>query len=357
MTGADGVLAAGFHRELVEPLLSRHAPRLRYAAARLGSGSDVLGFDDAMSRDHDWGCRLTVLVDAADRTAVPELTALLEAELPETYRGLPVRFPTTWAPHTTHQVEIATVGDFAASRLGADPLAGMSSVDWLAVTGQSVLEVTAGPVFVDRITELSVVREALRWYPPELDRYVLAAAWQQLVEWLPMVGRTAERGDELGSLLLCGKLTDELIQLGFLLRRRWPPYRKWRGTAFATLPGAAELTPALDRAAAAARTARREDGLAAWREREEGLVEAAELLLGWQRDLGLPTPDHAAQPFFERPYRGVNPEVPAMLRGSITDPEVAQLPGMGSIEQWVDNVAVLTDPLRRRAAAAAYQDR
>lgn len=46
-----------------------------------------------------------------------------------------------------------------------------------------------------------------------------------------------------------------------------------------------------------------------------------------------------------------------MLRGSITDPEVAQLPGMGSIEQWVDNVAVLTDPLRRRAAAAAYQDR
>jgi hypothetical protein len=41
-----------------------------YAVGRLGSGSDVLGFDDAISRDHDWGCRLTLLVDETER-AVP----------------------------------------------------------------------------------------------------------------------------------------------------------------------------------------------------------------------------------------------------------------------------------------------
>jgi len=60
LPGAE--LAAAFHREVVGPLLARELPRLRYAAARLGSGSDVLGLDDAMSRDHDWGCRLTLLV-------------------------------------------------------------------------------------------------------------------------------------------------------------------------------------------------------------------------------------------------------------------------------------------------------
>jgi len=84
-------------------------PRLPYAAGRLGSGSDVLGFDDAMSRDHDWGCRLALLVDEPDRAAVPQVSLLLEQELPGSYRGFPIRFPLTWDPGPSHKVEIATV--------------------------------------------------------------------------------------------------------------------------------------------------------------------------------------------------------------------------------------------------------
>ena len=75
-------LARQFHADVVAPLLTRAMPRLRYAAGRLGSGSDVLGLDDAMSHDHDWGCRLTVLVDEPDSDAVPQVNALLERELP-----------------------------------------------------------------------------------------------------------------------------------------------------------------------------------------------------------------------------------------------------------------------------------
>jgi hypothetical protein len=60
---AGAGLARLFHADVVAPLLARELPRLRYAAGRLGSGSDVLGLDDPMSRDHDWGCRLTLLVD------------------------------------------------------------------------------------------------------------------------------------------------------------------------------------------------------------------------------------------------------------------------------------------------------
>ena len=73
-----------------------------------------------MSRDHDWGCRLTLLVDGPDRDAVPKVNLLLERELPESYRGLPVRFPVTWSPSVSHKIEVATVADFATSRLGID---------------------------------------------------------------------------------------------------------------------------------------------------------------------------------------------------------------------------------------------
>ena len=57
-----------------------------------------------------------------------------------------MRFPVTWDSSVSHKVEVATVADFAVSRLGVDRTGGLSVLDWLSVTGQSVLEVTAGPV-------------------------------------------------------------------------------------------------------------------------------------------------------------------------------------------------------------------
>lgn len=78
LPGAE--LARRFSADVAEPLLSRFMPGLPYAAARLGSGSDVLGLDDEMSRDHDWGCRLTPLVDA--RCPTPERAELARAACP-----------------------------------------------------------------------------------------------------------------------------------------------------------------------------------------------------------------------------------------------------------------------------------
>jgi len=342
MTGAE--LARRFHADVVAPLLARALPRLGYAAGRLGSGSDVLGFDDAMSRDHDWGCRLTLLVDDADRDAVPQLTELLDRELPGSYQGHPVRFPVTWDSSRTHHVDVATVAGFATGRLGIDPAGGLSALDWLVLTGQSVLEVIAGPVFTDRTAELAPVRAALRWYPPDIERYVLAAGWQRLAQEMPMVGRIADRGDELGSRLLSARLAGDLMWQAFAVSRRWPPYPKWRGTAFQALGLAQDLAGPLAVAAAAP----------GWRDREGGLAEACEVLLNAQRARGLPAPAVAVAQFWDRPYRTVGDAVSQALLADINDPEVTGLPLIGSIEQWASSVDILSSPGHRSALRAAY---
>ena len=41
-------------------------PFLRYSAAHLGRGSDVMGFDTAQSRDHHWARKTTLFLDDAD---------------------------------------------------------------------------------------------------------------------------------------------------------------------------------------------------------------------------------------------------------------------------------------------------
>lgn len=175
MAGAE--LATLFCAQAVRPLLEHHRPGLPHAAGRLGTGSDVLGLDDDVSRDHDWGLRLTLTLPAADVRAVD---AALAAELPAEVAGHPTRFATTGDPLARHRVEVTTVDDLARTHLGLAATAPWDALDWLSLTGQAVLEVTAGAVLADSAGELTRLRERLAWYPDEVWRHVVACDWARL---------------------------------------------------------------------------------------------------------------------------------------------------------------------------------
>jgi hypothetical protein len=332
-------LAAAFHRDVVRPLL----PSIGYAAARLGSGSDVLGYDDAVSRDHDWGCRLTLLVDESSSAVIPEIQRVLAERLPHEYAGHPVRFPVTWDQTETHNVEVATVHGFAASRLGVRPP--LDGLDWLTVTGQGVLEVVGGPVFHDETAELGPLRAALQWYPPDVDRFAVACLWSQVAQRMHMVGRTAVRGQDLQSRLLCAQIAGKLTHLAFLVHRQWMPYAKWREARLRTLPDAGQLCELLTLAVVGN----------PWQEREQAIADAAEALLDVQRARGLPAPEQAVGRFFDRPFRTVNESVVRLLMADVADDRLHKLPSVGGADQWIDSDEVLSNPPLRARAAVAYQ--
>ena len=335
MAPSGSELARSYFEHVVRPAVEARWPRLAYAAARLGSGSDVLGLDDAMSRDHDWGLRLNLLVPDE---LVAAVDAHLGEHLPESFAGHPTRFATTWDPVVRHRVQVETARDLAVSRLGVDPTTDLTAAAWLSLTGQAVLEVTAGEVFADGAGELNGIRRRLAWYPDDVWRHVVATDWARLAQELPFVGRTGERGDELGSRVLAARLAGIALHLGHLLERRWPPYAKWLGTSFARLPRASAAAGPLEAALAAEH----------WRERESGLVDALRVLSRVQADAGLPTVDDPVELFWDRPYRGVRDAAVTVLAETIRDPAVQSLPhGVGSAEQASDNVDVLTTPHRR----------
>ena len=144
-TGVE--LSRAFFHDLVRPILLAHLPGDSFVAGRLGAGSDVLGVDDEVSRDHDWGLRLSVFVAREDQ--IGATVRLLDAELPRQFRGFPVRFAFTGETNARHHVDVQTVSDFLSSTIGIDRSCRLTTTDWLSITGQSALEVTAGPVFFD----------------------------------------------------------------------------------------------------------------------------------------------------------------------------------------------------------------
>jgi hypothetical protein len=135
---------------------------LPHAAALWGTGSDVLGYDTAQSTDHGWGPRMQVFVAAAD---VARAQAAL-ADLPETFRGWPVRYGWDAVPVQSH-VRVSTLADWLRGHLGLDPRTGMTALDWLLIPQQILLEVI-GPVLADPDGELRHVQGLLAAFPPQV---------------------------------------------------------------------------------------------------------------------------------------------------------------------------------------------
>ena len=155
-----------FYREAVGPLLASRWPDLTYSAALIGPGSDILGFDDAKSQDHDWGPRLMLFLTEADyATQQDAIDRMLRQELPARIRGYPTSFgrhedgtavmtandgdsiPSEAAPQ--HGVRFLTLQRFFQSVLKFDPVRDICAVDWLSVPEHHLLALASGRVFHD----------------------------------------------------------------------------------------------------------------------------------------------------------------------------------------------------------------
>jgi hypothetical protein len=332
-------LSRAFYDEVVAPLVGD----VPHAAALLGTGSDVLGFDTERSTDHAWGPRLQLFVAAEDAAQV---RGLVDEGLPDAFRGWPTRYGWDDVP-VTHHVEVAPLREWLLDRLSFDPRDGVSLAHWLATPQQILLEVTRGAVHRDDAGEVAAVREALAWYPDDVWLWLLACQWRRVDQEEPFVGRTAEVGDELGSRVLAARLVRDLVRLCFLFERRYAPYSKWLGSAFRQLDAHSKIGAALLEALAAADYPAREDAL----------VRAVEVAAAIHNALGVTSRvDESVRLFYGRPFRvlGSGRFVDACLE-RVVDERLRSLPLVGAIDQLADSTDILSKPDALRAVPALYE--
>lgn len=356
-------LAGGFYRDAVRPILEREFADLVHSAALVGQGSEVLGFDDARSRDHDWGPRCQLFLAEADcERWADAVRAALRRALPTEYRGYPVHFSSPDPrDNATRKMQAGVAGEvdsrvdvfswelFLRTSLGARRAANPDLLDWLTFPEQQLLEVTSGEVFHDGLGTLRADRERFAYFPRDVWLHRMAAGWQRLGQEEPFVGRCAEAGDDLGSRLIAARLVRDVMRFAFLIERRYAPYSKWLGTAFRRLDCAPRLSPGLDAAVAAADFKTREDALCT------AFEELARMHNALQVTAEIEPIVHG---YFARPYRVLGSErFDAALRAQIGDARLRELNSLqGAVDQVVDSSSLVGSPISTGRMRAIYGD-
>lgn len=353
-------LNSHFFSECVQPLLATHFPTLEYSAARIGHGSDVLGFDTAQSMDHDWGPKMILFLREDELAArQDEIDQCLRDNLPHTVRGFTTNYgknedgTSKWEyvvdGPINHEISFYSVRGYFLEQVKLDPTKPLGAVDWLLLPTQILRMVTVGRVFYDGLDELVPLRERLAFYPRDVWVYLMACQWRRISQEEHFMGRCGQVGDELGSRMVAQRLVMDMMRLCFLIDRQYAPYIKWFGSAFAELRIAPKLLPIFTQIL----------DTKTWTEREVPLLKAYTIVAELHNDLGVTEPlSTETTGFYGRPFRVIfGDRFADALYAKIEDEQVLALPRyLGGIDQFVDSTDVLSYPARRASVRGMYGD-
>lgn len=240
-------LARAYYEACGAPMLEERFPELlpRVAVGLIGSGSECFGYDDAVSRDHDFEPGFMLLLPGED--AVDRRTAfLLErayAALPRDFMGLrrslvqPVGGP---------RKGVIRTADFFADKVGAgDGL--LTLGQWLALPDYALAEAVNGELFYDGPGEVTAIRARLAAYPEDVRRKKLAGQLLLMAQSGQYnYARCLAHGEAGAAQLAAGDFVRHCMAAVFLLNGVYQPYYKWAFRAMRALPRLALLAEIME---------------------------------------------------------------------------------------------------------------
>lgn len=229
--------ARRFYKDFGAAMLHERFPDFeeRIAVGLVGRGSECFGFDDEVSRDHDFEQGFCLwLTDADD--------ILIGAELAQAYQALPRR----GAAQRSRQGEAnrgpRRIGFFYRPYLGSES-APRDWRQWLSLPSWALAEATNGEVFRDDLGLFSDIRETLlHGMPEDVRKKKLAArliAMAQSGQY--NYARCLRHGEEGAAMLALAEFVRESCGAIYLLNRAHMPYYKWALRGLETLPLLGEM--------------------------------------------------------------------------------------------------------------------
>ena len=217
-------LAREYYEVCGAPMLKEKFPQFsdKIAAGLAGRGSDCFGYDDAASRDHDWGPDFCLWV-------TEDTYAQIGTQLQDAYNSLPTEFKGyRKAPRVNgkNRRGVIVISDFYQGLVGAKSY---EEIDWRQVTDSSLAAAVNGEVFCDEEGNFSAFREKLmKGYPEDIRLLKIAegaAGFAQTVQY--NYSRMKQRRDELTAQMMIWQGIQKAMTLQHYIENRYPPHDKW----------------------------------------------------------------------------------------------------------------------------------
>ncbi|MBI3912340.1 MAG: DUF4037 domain-containing protein [Armatimonadetes bacterium] len=234
MKGLD--LHRDFFREYGRPMLAKVFPAEfpLIAVASVGFGSDRLGADDEVSRDHCWEPGFQVFSERLPRDVLKRIELHLYENLPWEFRGVK-RSACCGSPNT---IRAWTVDEFFASMTSFAKPPERDRL-WLLIADEALYHVTNGEVFYDPTGDLTKRRELFGYYPESVWRFKLAARAHRIDVQRYQMERCAAHGEEVAANLMLYDGLREVFHFACLANRRYAPNDRWLPWVFRRLPALA----------------------------------------------------------------------------------------------------------------------
>ena len=224
-------LAEQLYRDRIAAAIAAEFPEYesRIAVGLAGPGSECFGYDDAISRDHDFAPRLCLWLTEADAREIGQ-------RLQSRYAAWTAEFSPVTAMAADRSGAVA-IPDWYRRFTGC-PGAPADAFQWLRVPEHLLAAATNGRVFRDDLGAFTAIREKLlAGYPPDVKRKRLAAqlfTMGQAGQYnLP---RCLKRGDAVAAALAQGEFLRAALEAVCLINGRYAPYYKWLYRAASELP-------------------------------------------------------------------------------------------------------------------------
>ncbi|MBQ9543717.1 MAG: DUF4037 domain-containing protein [Clostridia bacterium] len=230
-------LSREYYLKFGKPMLEERFPDIisLCAIGLVGAGSECLGYDDEVSRDHDFEPGFSIFLPGED-----EVDRRRAFELERAYAALPGEFGGVKrqkiAPVGGNRHGVIRLGEFLEEKIGC-PDGKPNEKSWLSLPDQALIEVTGGELFSDPSGNFSRIREELSFFPEDVFLKKLAGHLLLMAQSGQYnYSRCLSHGEPAAAQLAVAEFSKSAASAVFLLNGKYQPYYKWTFRALRELP-------------------------------------------------------------------------------------------------------------------------